>query len=153
MASRSSSFEPEFIEPVGWEQLFRDGWRSTYFLENVRITNDTAIFDGGFCDHCKWPIGNRTKDRLKVEWGSWAHGIRSFAAVAHHTMRIPTASERLLNVFTARERESFEARPVEIVPSPESASMSLSRDNSFPRSPANRSNPKAGIVASAVGGM
>lgn len=107
-------FEPPFIEAAGWEHLFRDGWRSTFFLSSVRLTTNAGIFESGFCERCKWPIGRRTSATLAVEFGPWARGIKSFSAVAQSTMRVPVASERLLDVFTAQERSTFEARPVTI---------------------------------------
>jgi hypothetical protein len=109
-------FEPPFIEAAGWEHLFRDGWRSTYLLRRPRLTTDVGLFDGGFCGQCKWPVGNRTNETLRVERDSWPKGIKSFAAVARHTMRIPVASKGLLDIFTSEERESFEFRPVETIP-------------------------------------
>ena len=107
-------FEPPFIEAAGWEHLFRDGWRSTFFIDDVRLTTDSGVFEGGFCDRCKWPIGRRTGARLAVEFGPWAKGMKSFSATARDTMRVPVVSERLLDVFTPQERATFEARPVRI---------------------------------------
>ena len=106
-------FEPPFIEAADWEHLFRHGWRSTFFLTGVRPTTDTGLFDGGFCNRCNWPVGDRTNEPLKVGWATCAKGGRSFAAISHRSMRIPVASEPLLDIFTPQERDSFEARPVE----------------------------------------
>ena len=105
-------FEPPFLEPAAWEHVFRDGWRRTFFQHGVRPLSDAALFAGGFCDRCKWPIGRRTDAGLTVEWGPWAKGFKSFAAVARGGMRIPVVSERLLELFKPQERASFEARPV-----------------------------------------
>jgi hypothetical protein len=110
-------FEPPFVDATGWEHLFRDGWRSTFFLSDVKLTTEAGVFDGGFCGRCKRPIGNRTNQQLTVEWGSWAAGITSFAASGHDTMRIPVASEALLDIFTPQERKSFDLRPVQTTPS------------------------------------
>jgi hypothetical protein len=51
-----------------------------------------------------------------VEWGPWCRGVKVFSAVARDTMRIPVASERLLDVFTPEERAGFDVRPVDITP-------------------------------------
>jgi hypothetical protein len=105
-------FEPPFLEPAGWEHFFRDGWRSTFFVDGLRPATPAGLFDGGFCDRCKYPIGKRTDARLTIEWGPWARGTKCFQATIYSAMRVPVASERLLDVFTPQERASFEARPV-----------------------------------------
>jgi hypothetical protein len=106
-------FEPPFIEAKGWEHLFRDGYRSTYFLNVIYLETYDDIFEGGFCDSCERPVGSRTSSPLMLCGNSSTRGMKSFGVIGGKGMRIPIASKSLLKMFTREEKASFEARPVD----------------------------------------
>lgn len=79
----------------------------------VTISHEPPYFEGGLCEHCLMPLGPRTAVPLLV---SAVTGGRNAASVrlanAGGGPALIIVSERLLAIFTDRERDAFEWRPV-----------------------------------------
>lgn len=109
-------FEPPYLDATGAKAVLRNDWVATYLNDAVRVNADNALFTGGFCTNCDWPVGDRTSKPLEVRREPHETRYKSIAAVTNHSMRLPILSARTLNLFTAQERDTFDARPVDIIP-------------------------------------
>lgn len=121
IAEATGDCEPviEFEPPVaagGKTDWFCDRIVSVGPNSHFRIENVADVVEGGYCANCEHPRGRRTSEAISVE-SMWP-GDASFSWDPRaEGVRVLLVAERLLEMFSKRDRQMFDVRLARMAPS------------------------------------